>query len=152
MKIRVIKKENRNQLVCVRNDGTTAIADLGPSLPFHDLAHYVVESELRLQQGFFGNIASGFSIEQLSDKNIIRTLPQESTLAEIITRALQSVYSGAITHDQFTEVIHLELEQWSIPLPVLKEDVLNTMLNRYRQLIAEWQSLKEGEHIQLLWK
>ena len=151
MHIRIIKKEKRNQLVCKRSNGTTALADLGPTLPFHDLAHYVVESELNLKKGFFGNIASGYSVQQLSDKNIIRTLPEESTLAEIVTRALQSVYSGAVAHDQFLEVIRLELEQWSIPFPELREETLSILLQRYGQLIEQWQSLREGECIELKW-
>ena len=47
------RKGERTQIVCRKVDGTFTSADLGPSLPGHDLAHLVVERTLRLPAGFF---------------------------------------------------------------------------------------------------
>jgi hypothetical protein len=56
MKIKIKKGSNRNQLICIRPDGTMIKTDLGPNVPSHDIAHYVLESTLNLQEGFYGNI------------------------------------------------------------------------------------------------
>lgn len=151
MTIRVVKKGNRNQLVCTRNDGSTDFTDLGPNLPFHDIAHYVAESHLNLQQGFYGNIAQGHSVQQLSDKHVIRTLPQEAMTAEIITRALQSLYGGSLTMEQFPELVAQEFTQWSIRFRVPDAKTLTAMLRHYAELIVQWETLPEGGFLELNW-
>lgn len=42
------KKNDQSQLTCQRADGSIDMANLGPSLPHHDLAHYVAELALRI--------------------------------------------------------------------------------------------------------
>lgn len=61
MQIKILNKGNRNKLICERKDGTVEIADLGPNLPFHDIAHFIVERKLKLKKGFYGNIFYGYS-------------------------------------------------------------------------------------------
>ncbi|MGZ3932813.1 MAG: hypothetical protein ACXVP0_16210, partial [Bacteroidia bacterium] len=122
----------------------------GPALPFHDLAHYVVENALKLQHGFYGNIANGYSVEQLSDKNIIKTLGPESWLAEIVTRALQSLASGACTQEQFISMVEAELAIFSIGLKHgLKEGVIADMLDRFNSVKQKWNDLPDGETLEL---
>lgn len=152
MKIRVIKKGARNQLVCTRTDGSTEISDIGPTLPYHDIAHFVVESTLGFQKGFYGNIAAGFTVKQLSDKNVIRTLPAESMIAEILTRALQSVQSGAVSEDQFEELVQQEFQKWSIRFTVPVTETRKKMLWYYRDLLNQWNSLEDGQFLELEWK
>jgi len=62
VEIRITKKERRTVLSCVRADGSSTTADLGPGLPAHDLAHFVVERAFQLRQGFFGNVLRGESL------------------------------------------------------------------------------------------
>ena len=149
MKIRIVKKGTRNQLVCIRDNDSTEIADLGPTLPFHDIAHYVVERHLELREGFYGNIAKGYTVAQLSDKNVIRTLPTESLIAEIITRALQSVYSGAVTIEQFPELVHAEFEVWSIERKAPDIRTVEVMMTQYREFLQKWEMIPQGEHLEL---
>ena len=68
MEIIITKGKDRNTLTCKRNNNTSTSYSLGPDLPNHDIAHYVVEKKFDLQKGFYGNIKSGMSIEELSDK------------------------------------------------------------------------------------
>ena len=51
MRICITRKGSRNLLHCTRVDGSVASADLGPNLPHHDLAHFVVERAFGLQDG-----------------------------------------------------------------------------------------------------
>ena len=44
MNISITNTGRRNPLACVRLDGSSEVADLGPSLAHHDLAHLVAES------------------------------------------------------------------------------------------------------------
>jgi hypothetical protein len=150
MRIRILNKGTRNQLVCEKKDGTSEIADLGPKLPFHDMAHFIVERHLKLNNGFYGNIYNGYSVSQLSDKEIIKTLPLQSTVAEIITRALQSLGTGACTIEQFMELIDAEFKLYSINIPVhLGKQEIMEMLSDYQSLLSQWQKLKEGESLEL---
>jgi hypothetical protein len=150
MKIRIINKGNRNQLVCEKKDGGFEVADLGPNLPFHDIAHFIVESQLKLRAGFYGNIFRGYTIKQLSDKEIIKTLPLESAVAEVVTGALQPLSSGACTPEQFMVMINEEFELYSIDFPLnLDQVTINQMLLAYRNILSQWHQLKEGESLEL---
>lgn len=150
MRIRIINKGNRNQLVCEKRDGTLEIADLGPKLPFHDIAHFIVERQLELKNGFYGNIYNGYSVQQLSDKNIIKTLPLQSTVAEITARALQSLGAGACTEEQFTSLINEELKHYSIDFSLnFDKEQVTQMLDAYKYRISQWEALKEGEALEL---
>ena len=104
-------------MICRRADLTHTSADLGPSLPGHDLAHFVVERTLRLASGFFVHIAKGYSIQRLSDAVVIHSLGAEPYVAEILARALGSLATGGCTADQFPELVAAELEQMGLRVP-----------------------------------
>ena len=150
MEIKITKKHNRNQLICIRPNDTTVHSNLGPKLPFHDIAHFVVESNLNLADGFYGNILKGYSVEQLSDKQIIKTLDPQTWFAEITTRALQSLSSGACTTQQFSDLIKTELQQFSINYDFnFTQTIISQMLAEYQQLMQQWQAFAEGETLNL---
>src|SRR5687768_11623932 len=111
MKIKFINKGTRNLLICERKDATVEIADIGPALPSHDIAHFIVERALKLQHGFYGNIYNGYTVKELSEKEIIKSLNIEAGVAEITTRALQSLSTGACTVHEFTELIEEEFDK-----------------------------------------
>jgi hypothetical protein len=150
MKIRILNRGSRNQLIAERKGGGVEIADLGPKLPFHDIAHFVVERQLKLRNGFYGNIYDGFSVQQLSDKEIIRTLPLQSAVAEIVTRALQSLSVGACTMEQFMQLIGEEFGLYGIGYPLdLDHRAIHEMLSAYQGIVSQWDELKEGEGLEL---
>lgn len=150
MEIQLVKKESRNRLICKRKDGTMEVADLGPGLPLHDIAHYVVEKKLNIKRCFFGNIREGYPVSQLSQKETIQILPAESMVSEVVTRALQSLSSGACTIDQFKELIMQEIELQGIHYSLhLTPGDIEDMLQEYQQLLKQWKELREGESIAL---
>lgn len=150
MTIKITKKNTRNTLICTRADGTYTKSDLGPQLPFHDMAHYVAEKKFRLQEGFYGNIARGYSIEQLSDKNVIKTLGQESWLAEILARALGSLHMGSCNKEQFIPIIMQELNgRYKLQLPQLNDKIVDELLLEYRALIDRWNALPDGGSMEM---
>jgi hypothetical protein len=150
MIIRLINKGKRNMLVCTRDNGSTEMSELGPNTPFHDLSHYVVEKNLDLSEGFYGNIMQGYTVAELSDKQVIKTLPEEAMVAEIVTRALQSLYSGACRPHQFIEIINEELDKLRIKYELsVSPAEQEKMLVEYDMLINQWRSLPEGEFMEL---
>ena len=150
MLIKITKKNNRNTLVCTREDGTFTKSELGPKLPFHDMAHYVMEKKFNIQGGFYGMIAKGYSVEQLSDKNIIKTLGEESWLSEILARALGSLHTRACSKEQFIPLIQEELSgKYTIPMPAITEETVSEILDEYRALIERWNALPNGGSVKL---
>ncbi len=150
VEIRITKKERRNQLTCVRPDGSRTTAGLGPGLPHHDLAHYVVERRFGLRRGFFGNIASGYSLDALSDKEVIRTLDAESLVAEILARGLGALATGACTPEQFSALVNQEILGMGLPpLESLSAEGAADMLLEFNELTGRYAALRSGDSLRL---
>ena len=151
MKIAVTKKQRRNRMVCTRDDGSFSSAELGPGLPHHDFAHYVVETTLQLKNGFFGSIARGMSFTSLSDKEVIKSLGTESWTAEILAGALGSLATGACTIEQFPALVNSGMTRFkdfdASNVPTSTQIAL--MLKRLQELLARWSQLGDGETLLL---
>jgi hypothetical protein len=149
MRIRITRKGTRNHLACVRSDGTHVVADLGPNLPYHDLAHFVVEREFRLKHGFFANIARGYSPAQLSDKGVILSLGLEPYRAEILARGLGSLATGACDPEQFEDLVNLELSRLPLSNMNIPAEVREAMMSEFKALRDSYACLPEGESLNL---
>jgi hypothetical protein len=150
MIIRFTKKEHRCQLTYQRHDGEMLVADLGPDLPGHDLAHFVMEQKLGMRAGFYGNLYAGYTMAQLGDKQVIFQLPVETMIAEVATRALQSLAGGACEPKEFNELINLELSGMSTDYRInLPPAEITQLMNDYRHLISQWNVLPMGETLEL---
>lgn len=150
MHITLLKAPNRIKLTCTRQDGTFTQASLGPGFPHHDLAHFVVESRLKLRGGFWGTIASGRSIQEMSDGAVIRELGPEAMMIEVLVRNLQALGTGNSSPDQYLDLVQWELgESGAMPLPPLSTDLILAMDEQLRQLVAYWGQLGENEKLEL---
>ena len=140
----------RTRMVCRRADGTFTSADLGPSLPGHDLAHLIVERTLRPPSGFFINIANGYSIQQISETTIIRALGSEPYVAEILARALGSLATGACTVNQFRDLLGAELGKMSLRIPEgVNPESATRMLEELQSMMERFRELAPGESMEL---
>lgn len=149
MVIRITKKGSRNLLSCAREDGTTASADIGPSLPHHDLAHFVAERTFGLKDGFFGNVARGYSPAQLSDKDVISSLGVEPFRAEILARALGSLDTGACRPEQFEDLVNAELSALGLPDMPIAPGIRDGMLAEFKEHLVTYASLRDGDSMTL---
>ncbi|WP_420574239.1 hypothetical protein [Kordia sp.] len=147
MEIILTKGEQRNTLLCKRNDGTFTSANLGPEIPNHDIAHFVVEKKFHLTKGFYGNIASGMTIADLSDKDFIKNLDTESWLAEIMTRNLQSLGNETTSIEEYPELITWEASSMeNIQVPMMSLTQIKELKSEYLQLCSQWNSIpKNGQ-------
>ncbi|MFY7670423.1 hypothetical protein ACOSP6_04995 [Tenacibaculum sp. MEBiC06402] len=150
MEILITKGENRNTLTCKRKDGTSTSLNLGPDIPNHDIAHYIVEKEFKLENGFYGNIKSGMTIEELSDKEIIKNLGTETWLSEIMARNLQAISSGAAKTEQFIELINWEAQNINgIVVPDMNLTDIERMKSEFDKLCQKWNLIPENGQLKL---
>jgi hypothetical protein len=149
MVIRITKRGSRNLLSCARPDGTTASADLGPSLPHHDLAHFVVERAFGIADGFFGNVARGYTPAQLSDKDIIKGMGVEPYRAEILARALGSLKTGACTLAQFEDLVNAELSLLGLQHVCIQPQVRDALLAEFEGHLDTYGKLRDGDSMTL---
>ena len=151
MEIIITKGKNRNTLTCKRKNGTITSVNIGPDIPNHDIAHYVVEKEFKLEKGFYGMVKSGMTIEQLSDKEIIKNLDSETWLSEIMARNLQSIGSGAAKTEQFVELINWEaLNISEIKIPNMNLTDIGKMKVEFDQLCEKWNLMPENGELKLV--
>src|ERR1700761_7189183 len=149
MHIRFTKRGRRSQLQCVRADGSSESTDVGANVPYHDLAHFVVERRWTLDQGFYGNIARGFTLAQLSDTDFIRGLGPQSLQAEVLARGLQAVASGSCTAALFAQLVNTELSQWQVPLVEAPAAMVRAVVAEFTDLTARYNALGDGESLSL---
>lgn len=151
MEIYLKKGTDRTILTCKRENGTSTYENLGPSFPNHDIAHFVVETQFKLEKGFFGYIKAGMTIAELSDKNIIKNLDAEVWLAEILARNLQALGSSASTMEQYIELVNLETKNMSgIKVPYIDLKVIVTLKKEFDNLCEKWDSLSENNTLKLI--
>lgn len=149
MEIVFTKGEERHRILCRRADASTTTTSINAQLPAHDLAHFVVESGLGMQAGFYGNIAAGYSIEQLSDKTVIANLPLESMVAEVLTRAMQGMSGPGADAQNYLDLINWELETLKLPKPEVSLSQIERMAKEFAALIGRWNLMTPGEEMVL---
>lgn len=153
MEIILTKGKNRNTMTCKRQDGSVTSVSLGPNVPNHDLAHYIAENKFKLKNGFFGNIKAGKSIAELSNSELIQDLPPDTWLSEILARNLQSLRSGAVKMEQFTEIIKLESKKISgLEVPEIVFEDVREMKQNFDILCEKWSLIGENEKMILLFE
>ncbi len=107
-----------------------------------------MERELNMTEGFFGQVASGRSIEELNDTAFIRTLPPQARDAEVLARTLQGLANGAVAQSEFKAIAEIELQR--VPKGLTNE-AGTRMLATYTQLLNAWELVAEGAALELRW-
>jgi hypothetical protein len=96
-------------LRCARADGSITWqkqnAHHAPFFALHDLTHFAVEQTLGLGRGFFGLIAEGWDMDDLTGKGTRGPLPGEAAEVEYIVGAFDTERAGAtiLTAAEFNE-------------------------------------------------
>src|SRR5688572_16003070 len=91
--------DDRHLMTVERTSGPGESVELeSRSYLLHDLAHYAVEAEAPIADGFYGLLASGVSLAKLND----RTTPLGGAglmMAESLSAPLQSLFHGRISRE-----------------------------------------------------
>ncbi len=144
-------------LTCIREDGTRTWTQLQREIEIHDLAHYVVETELGFSCAFYGLLAEGYNIEdfelpreQRPEALIPANLPVESLQTEHIVNLLMvSLYQGDDSVD-FLNALKTILKENELAYPeALDANKLDQIFEKLKQLIAKWRKLESDEILEL---
>lgn len=110
----------------------------------HDLSHYAVETTLSAKEGFYGLLAAGGDIDDVSGKGSKGPLPLEAVVVEHVVGLLERERSGGADPMTAVEVqTHLALHVVTGELgyvPALTDAQLNTARGRIADLHATWAS------------
>jgi hypothetical protein len=132
----------------------------------HDLAHYVVERELGLNQGFWGCVAAGAMFPGMTfvsgrrpahaasrSKSIIREAGQRGTEAEVLVSALLCIMHEGLD-DNWPAARAVLARAWrpdkpSRDLPDAEE--VQRVCASLREAQQRWQALAVGQSITVSW-
>jgi hypothetical protein len=146
--------EARHALEIVRDDGRRERVECETrSYLMHDFLHYAVESEARLQGGFWGALASGRTLAELNDRSggAMQAGGAEMAAIEQVVGALSGVVKGRAPADlvagmrRFAEALGTRMPDW------LSEDLVVAVQERMRQLVGRWRATAHGTTMELDW-
>jgi hypothetical protein len=154
--------------VAARDDGVTLHVPSHdrPALLPHDLAHFIVEQELGLKQGFWGSVAAGALFPGMTvvsgrqpphaadrSRSIIRAMGQLGTEAEVLVGVLVKIAHAGM-EENWEAARSILVREWrpnrpSRDLPTAEE--VRRVSARLREAQADWQSLPIGESLTVTW-
>jgi len=145
-------RDGPDSLACVRDDGTSTWRRIQRGLAFHDLAHYAVETELGVTDGFYGLVADGWSFEAFADAEERARIPPGAIWVELLVNTfLTEAMSGAL-HD--ADAFHASVAQsaaqlgGSIPRRLGDEEIAG-IRGTIVSLVARWRALAPSETLEL---
>jgi hypothetical protein len=153
--------ERRSSATTVRGDGVTVrIPGAGPISPLpHDLAHCVVERELRLERGFWASVAAGAIFRRMTvvagrqrphaakrSAAIIRANGAFVGQAEVLAGSFVQIVRDELDRDLCVAVRVLTEAQSACPAGVLMVDdgALARVCVALRTAAARWQATQVG--------
>ncbi len=157
LKIHLTKRTDGGVVLkCVRADGSETWQKQegrhATFFPLHDLTHLAVETVLGIHAGFYGLIASGWSIDDTTGKASRGDLPDEALFAEYVVGTLDSERaSGARwTADEFNETAERFARSAGRSSPRrLTDDEIARVRKLRAELFARWHALRPGETLSL---
>jgi hypothetical protein len=157
MIIRLTKRRDGSVVLrCDRADGTATWqrqnGQLASVFPFHDITHYVVETELGFRSGFFGLVANGWDINDTSGKTSRGPLPTEAVVVESVVGLFDVQRSLGVewTADEVNEHARMYVSGTGGPdvRPLTSEEVTRVRA-RIQQLVQRWKELVPDETLEL---
>ena len=144
-------------LKCIRSDESSTWTSIQSAIEFHDLAHYVVETELGFSNAFYGLVADGYNMEdfelpreQRPKQLLPANLPVEALQTEHIVNLLQVGQNTTDSEMDFLKTLRDILREKKIAFPD-KLDVtsLRSIQLRLKGLLLSWKQLEPGDSLQL---
>lgn len=138
---------DHHRFTIIRADGTSESADLETrSMLLHDLVHYAVEIEVPFHGGFYGLLAKGKTMAELSDATQPWPVGTDVAASESLVGPLQTMLKGGSFDAEraFAKFANFSRE----PPPV---ELLARIGARFRAVHGQYNSLRFGETLELEW-
>jgi len=156
MLIRLTKlSDQRHVLEVERADRSRERAELETrSTLHHDLTHYAVEEAAGLEHGFFGSLAAGRTVAELSGRAGEGTLAYAGPMLEIertvavLQRLAKADEDPAALHARITALLALQDET---PPGWFTLQLVCAVRERLRQLVGQWRKTPYGATLELTW-
>lgn len=164
MEARFVRSDHDRYLTRVRRDDGVTLEIRGFSrargLP-HDLAHFVVESELDLPFGFWGCVAAGAQFGAVfagrrpphgreRSKAVLKQAGQRLTEAEVLVGVL--THAAGTDSERYWPTVRAKLDRgWTILSP-LDEQAVEEACRLLRQTAVRWSRLPVGDELPLCWR
>jgi hypothetical protein len=154
-----LKKRGSGEAVVtfVRDDGTSTSGRLGEAGfgATHDLAHYVVETTLRTEAGFYGLLAGGRAIPDFERKGAAREISDDAIAVECIVGQLTNfIFNSAEPAAGEFNWLVAEALRGVRPqgrAPGIDDATLRAMTAQLRDLVRCWHELPPGGTLELPW-
>jgi hypothetical protein len=150
VKVEIVKREDgAGVLRCTRADGSVTWQKQerhGAHFALHDLTHFAVETTLGYRRGFFGLIAEGWDIEDMTGKGKRGPLPGETTEAESVVGLFDMErLAGAVwSAEEMNSVSHIARR--------LADEEILTVRKRRGELFRQWSAVPAGGTLELLYQ
>ncbi len=131
-------------LSCFRPDGTCTWSRF---IAQHDLVHYVVETELNLQNSFYALVFRGMNISDFNVPGATKALdlPPEAGLTEFVVGMLQMELAGGEEFPDFNDQVAIACRgRGAEPPDPIPPDKLARIRDRVRRLLGEWSTVEQG--------
>ncbi len=157
MRVRFLKNPpaaKLDKLVCVRADGTTTSGDMPrQGILAHDAFHFVVETTLGWRDAFFGQVANGISLDQLTSKlhgiKVDWSKQVQALQSESLVECLQAEqWGGATDPETFHETLAITCRRRHVPPPRVSAEELEKIKAALRAFGAEWRALNPGQFLE----
>lgn len=156
-------RDRRDQTIAARQDGVRVLVPVfGPLDPIpHDLAHYVIERELGLRDGFWASVAEGalFGGMRVLDGRQ-RPHAHDRSRAVIAANHLGILFAEVVVDVLMRDAKGLPQKTDALPVespfvPSRRRADRDALLARLRPAIAamcaRWQALAQGETLLVVW-
>ena len=141
------KKENTgNTVTCKRPDGTSTWMAAETFMVAHDLTHYVIETTLNAQQGFYGLLAQGIDITDFEKRQKISpaSIPPEGIRMEILVGLFLTERNDRRPLVDFNATYRETCEKFELANESLPEPLLQSMRKEIDEIIKKWNNLPIG--------
>ena len=141
--------DEHHVLEVVRDDGTRESLDCETrSYLVHDLLHLALESEARLDGGFWGSVSRGM---KLGPEGASYAAGDEMSVIERVAGALSALAKGRPA-DEMMAAFALHADALGAPLPEwLTKDLVTRVEERMRRLTGRWRATPYGGEMIIDW-
>jgi hypothetical protein len=117
----------------------------------HDLLHYAVEAEARLEGGFWGSLARGTTLARMNDRGAPPLPGGELAAIELVVGALSAAAKGRPSKE-ICEGLARYAEAREAPMPAWLDDAfVDRVKERLRRLNGAWRATSPGAAMTLSW-
>lgn len=166
MKVEITKGTDRDWIEISRDEESpekTSFPKKGP-MP-HDAVHFIVETELKLRNGFWGMVADGVRVADVQDiakkaghASASRARLPDASIVELlqVERLVEcfeaDIWSGADDVELFQDIARVACESSFVPDMQISTDAIKAIRSQLKKFQAAWTVAPIGHTVSFEWR